>query len=73
MVNSRSATHGQMLTELRSALGDKLLPFTLGHRVAIADAIDRGRPVWHSTKGESALRAAQEMRAVCTAILEKLP
>lgn len=72
MVNSRSATHGQMLAELRSALGDKLLPFTLGHRVAIADAIDRGRPIWQGTKGESALRAAHEMRAVCTAILEKL-
>lgn len=72
MVNSRSATHGQMLTELRAALGDKLLPFTLGHRVAISDAIDGGRPVWHRIRGESALRAAHEMRAVCTAILEKL-
>lgn len=72
MVNSRSATHHQMLEELRAALGKKLLPVTLGHRVAISDAIDRGRPVWHGTKGESALRAAHEMRAVCTAILEKL-
>jgi chromosome partitioning protein len=73
MVNSRSTTHGQMLAELREALGDKLLPFTLGHRVAISDAIDSGRPVWHRIRGESALRAAQEMRSVCTAILEKLP
>ncbi|WP_295393264.1 ParA family protein [uncultured Thiodictyon sp.] len=72
MVNSRSTTHGQMLTELRSALGDKLLPFTLGHRVAISDAIDRGRPVWLGTRGESSQRAAHEMRAVCAAILEKL-
>ena len=73
MVNSRSATHQQMLEELRVALGKKLLPVTLGHRVAISDAIDRGRPVWQGTRGESALRAAHEMRAVCTAILEKLP
>jgi chromosome partitioning protein len=73
MVNSRSTTHGQMLTELRAALGDKLLPFTLGHRVAISDAIDGGRPVWHRIRGESALRAAHEMSAVCAAILEKLP
>ncbi len=72
MVNSRSTTHGQMLAELREALGDKLLPFTLGHRVAISDAIDSGRPVWHRIRGESALRAAHEMRAVCAAILEKL-
>ena len=72
LVNSRSATHGQMLQELKAALGDKLLPVTLGHRVAIADAIDRGRPVWQGTRGESAQRAAHEMRAVCTAILEKL-
>jgi chromosome partitioning protein len=73
MVNSRSTTHGQMLSELREALGDKLLPFTLGYRVAISDAIDSGRPVWHRIWGESTLRAAQEIRSVCTAILEKLP
>jgi chromosome partitioning protein len=73
MVNSRSATHGQMLGELRKALGDKLLDVTLGHRVAISDAIDRGKPVWHGSRGESAQRAAHEMRSVCTAILEKLP
>lgn len=72
MVNSRSTTHGQMLADLREALGDKLLPFTLGPRVAISDAIDSGKPVWHRIRGESALRAAQEMRSVCTAILEKL-
>lgn len=73
MVNSRSATHTRMLAELREALGDKLLPVTLGHRVAISDAIDNGRPVWQHSRGESAQRAAQEMRGVCTAILEKLP
>ncbi|MEA3643020.1 MAG: ParA family protein [Lamprobacter sp.] len=73
MVNSRSATHTRMLAELRQALGDKLLPVTLGHRVAISDAIDNGRPVWQHSRGESAQRAAQEMRGVCTAILEKLP
>ena len=73
MVNSRSATHTGMLAELRQALGDKLLPFTLGHRVAIADAIDRSQPVWHKARGESAARAAREMRAVCAAVLEKLP
>mgnify|MGYP001809742338 FL=1 len=72
MVNSRSATHGQMLGELRKVLGDKLLDVTLGHRVAISDAIDRGKPVWLGSRGESAQRAAHEMRCVCTAILEKL-
>ena len=72
MVNSRSATHDQMLGELRTVLGNKFFPLTLGHRVAISDAVDRGRPVWHSTRGESSHRAGHEMRAVCTAILEKL-
>jgi chromosome partitioning protein len=72
MVNSRSATHAEMLAELHQALGDKLLPVTLGHRVAISDAIDRGQPVWHKTRGESAQRAAREMRAVCSTVLEKL-
>jgi len=72
MVNSRSATHARMLRELREALGDKLLSVTLGHRVAISDAIDRGQPVWQGTRGESAQRAAHEMRGVCSAILEKL-
>lgn len=72
MVNSRSATHAEMLAELHKALGDKLLPVTLGNRVAISDAIDRGQPVWHKTRGESAQRAAREMRAVCSAVLEKL-
>jgi hypothetical protein len=61
-----------MLAELHQALGDKLLPVTLGHRVAISDAIDRGQPVWHKTRGESAQRAAREMRAVCSTVLEKL-
>lgn len=72
MVNSRSATHNRMFKELRAALGDKLLPFTIGHRVAISDAIDSGRPVWQGARGESAQRAARDMRAVCSAILEKL-
>jgi chromosome partitioning protein len=51
MVNSRSATHAQMLGELRQVLSDKLLSVTLGYRVAISDAIDRGRPVWQGTRG----------------------
>ncbi|MBS1203031.1 MAG: ATPase involved in chromosome partitioning [Chromatiaceae bacterium] len=54
-------THGQMLAELRTVLGDKRLPFTLGHRVAISDAIDSGRPVWHKIRGERALRAARRL------------
>jgi chromosome partitioning protein len=72
MVNSRSKTHTRMRAELKAALGDKLLPFALGNRVAISDAIDRNRPVWQGTKGQSSLKAAHEMRTVCGAILEKI-
>ncbi|WP_133510054.1 ParA family protein [Candidatus Thiosymbion oneisti] len=72
MVNARSGTHRQMLAELRDTLGDKFLPFVLHNRVAISDAIDQRKPVWRGAKGQSSQSTAQEMRQVCTAILEQL-
>ncbi|WP_295452766.1 ParA family protein [uncultured Thiodictyon sp.] len=72
MVNSRSATHARILGELRAELGDSVLPFTVGNRVAISDAIDAGRPVWRNTSGAGMLKAGQEMRAACEAILGRL-
>ena len=49
-----------------------LKPYVIEEAHEVCDAIDSGKPVWHRIRGESALRAAQEMRSVCTAILEKL-
>lgn len=72
MVNQRSTTHVRMLDDLSRALGDSLLPFTIGTRVAIADAIDRGKPVWESRTGQSTRLAGQELRGVCTEILGRM-
>lgn len=74
MVNSRSATHNRMLRELRAALGDKVLPFTINSRVAISDAIDKGKPVWQagSGAGASTRLAGSEMRSVCTEVLARM-
>jgi chromosome partitioning protein len=70
MVSPRAGSHGRMLQALRQAVGDRLLPTVIAQRVAIADAIDRRRPVWRATKGGSALLAGREMRAACAHILD---
>jgi chromosome partitioning protein len=70
MVSARSSSHARMLRELRDVIGEKLLGVSVGQRVAIADAVDEGRPVWRATKGESALLAGREMRAACVRILD---
>lgn len=72
MVNSRSGTHTRMLRELRAALGDKVLPFTISARVAISDSIDRGEPVWQARTGASTRLAGQEMRSVCNEVLARM-
>jgi len=72
MVNARAGTHRKLLAELTAALPDKVLPYHLAHRVAIADAIDSGRPCWRGTRGSSGLAAGREMRAVCDRIMEGL-
>ena len=72
MVNARSSSHARMLRELRAALGDKVMDICIGRRVAIADTVDQRRPVWRSTKGESALLAGREMRVACARIPEEV-
>lgn len=72
MVNARSTTHQRLLNELRTAIPDKVLPYQIGDRIAIADAIDAGRPCWRGTSGSSGLAAGREMRAACKRIMEGL-
>ncbi len=71
-VNARSKQQKAALQELQEQLGAYMLPHVLYDRVAISDSLALGRPVWKSTKGESHKKAAQEMRAACEDILNKV-
>lgn len=68
-VNRRSKSQMANLAELRQALGDRVLPYELTQRVAVSDAIDRRRPVWRGTKGQSSVKAGREMRQLVKNIL----
>lgn len=71
-VNWRSQSQTRLLSELRAALGDRVLPYELTSRVAVSDAIDNRHPVWRSAKGQSGVKAAQEMRAVVKDLLRRI-
>ncbi|MEW7977356.1 MAG: ParA family protein [Candidatus Sedimenticola endophacoides] len=71
LVNQRSKTQTTRLEELRRLLGDKVLPYVLPSRVAVSDAIDNGHPVWKKARGQSAGKAAKEMRHVVNAVIER--
>lgn len=69
LVNHRSQSQSANLSQLRAALGDRVLPFELTHRVAVSDAIDAGHPVWRKAKGQSGRKAGKEMKAVVKKII----
>jgi chromosome partitioning protein len=68
-VNTRRAFDLNALEQLRDEMGDVMLDAVLFDRAATQYAKDR--PVWRVRSGESQIRAAREMKAVCGQILQK--
>ncbi|MDD5581368.1 MAG: ParA family protein [Methylobacter sp.] len=71
-VNSRSIEAQKALATLREKYGQVIIPEALAERAAVRKAIALRRPVWVSTRGSGHLKAAQEWRATCAAILVRL-
>lgn len=71
-VNTTSREEKALLAELRSAFGDKILPYILGERAAVKQAIAKGRPVWKGVRGAGHKVAAQEWLEATTYILQEL-
>lgn len=71
-VNTKSREEMAALAQLRTDMGNVILPWTLAERTAVKQAIMRRRPVWKNTKGAGHLAAAKEWRAACTGVLGKL-
>lgn len=71
-VNSRSMDARQALASLQQQYGPIILKDALAERAPVKKAIALRRPVWTHTSGEGHLKAAQEWRAACKAILDRL-
>jgi chromosome partitioning protein len=71
-VNSRSMDARQALASLQQQYGPIILKEALAERAPVKKAIALRRPVWTHTSGEGHLKAAQEWRAACKAILDRL-
>lgn len=69
-ISKDRAFHRDTLNEMRELWGDGVLPVDLYERAAIDVAKDR--PVWRTNRGESRSAAAQEMKAVCACIFERM-
>ena len=70
--NSRSVEERQGLAALRDRYGASIMAETLPERAPVRKAIAQRRPVWVSTKGAGHLKAAQEWRAACNAVLGRI-
>jgi len=70
--NSRSQEERQGLAALRERYGAAILPEVLPERAPVRKAIARRVPVWTNTKGEGHLKAGNEWRAACEAILSRM-
>lgn len=69
-VQKDRAYHRDTLAAMREHFKDVILPVMLYERAAIDVAKDR--PVWRTERGESRSVAAQEMRAVCAHIYQRM-
>lgn len=69
-VNKAWAYHRSVLSEMRQAWGEGVLPVELYERAAIDVAKDRA--VWRTDRGESKGLAAQEMKNVCAYIYNRM-
>lgn len=68
-INSRSKAQAESLQAIKEQLGSKVIPSDIIDRVAVSDALGRGEPVWKRVNGESARKAANEMKAACQSII----
>lgn len=69
-VNMKRAYHRDVLSQMRAAWGEGVLPVNLYERAAIDTAKDRA--VWSTDKGISRGLAATEMRAVCACVFNRM-
>jgi chromosome partitioning protein len=67
--NSRSSSANKALANFRQSYASSILAEGLLEREAVRQAVATRRPVWFSTKGAGQLKAAQEWKAACAAIL----
>lgn len=71
-MNGRSSAEKAALADLRARYGQAILDHDLPERGPVRSAIAKGRPVWLGTKGDGHLKAAQEWRAACDSVLQRL-
>lgn len=69
-VNNRRVFDRDALAQVQGALGDLVMTQVLYDRAATQYAKDR--PVWRAQSGDSQIKAAKEMKAVCGQIYSKL-
>ncbi len=70
--NNRSKEEREALTALRERYGAAILPEVLPERAPVRKAIAQRRPVWVGTKGQGHMLAAQEWRAACSSVLQRI-
>lgn len=68
-INTKSADEKNGLEELRKTFGQAVMPMQLSENAAVKKSTMRLRPVWQNTKGAGHLKAANEWKSVCEAIL----
>lgn len=71
-INNRSKDQMSTLNKLKSQYGNVVFDESLPERAPVRKAIASKRPVWVNTSGEGHLKAAQEWRNACSAILKRV-
>lgn len=71
-INSSSKHEKSGLEEMKKALPDLVIPFSLSERAAVKQAITQKIPVWKKIKGDSHRKAAKEWQDTTNYILNKL-
>lgn len=69
-INSRSTLEVNALAKLRLEYGNSIMSETLSERASVRNAVARRRPVWTGISGEGHVKAANEWRKACAAILK---
>lgn len=68
-VNSRSKAEAQIIAEIEAVAPGALMRLRINERTSISSAMAASQPVWRNAGGESHRRAAAEVRAACSSIL----
>lgn len=70
-VDGRNPRHRRHLAELRESYGEWMIPFSVGLRSSIADALATGVPVWRLKK-TAARKASEEVKQVAAYVAAKM-